>query len=443
MKKILYPLLTMALLFATLLLANTGYADTTSSIELAETSSLSGEMVYFRYDPEREPGTRVTPPASFYQTAVQTANIQINFVGSWPAAAQNALTYAASIWESQITSTIPIVLEAEFLSTLPSGVLGGAGAANYYRDAGLPYSTNTWYPVALANALLNTDLNGNTPEIYAVFSSTFNWYYGTDGNTPVSQTDFVTVALHELGHGLGFSDSTDVSGGIGSWGQGSGYPFIFDRFLKNGSGVSLVDGFANNSTALATQLTSDNVYFDGPCTNSTNGTPAKLYAPNPYTPGSSIAHLDETFNGTANALMTYSLGSGEAIHNPGSVTLAIFRDIGWGLAVNTAPTMLDLPNVLLQTGTSKDNAIDLWLYTSDTTDEDSNLTFAITAQSDLTAGASLDSNRYVDVNPTNSSWVGSSTVTVRVTDSGGLTTQKSFQIISGEISHLYLPYLVR
>jgi hypothetical protein len=37
------------------------------------------------------------------------------------------------------------------------------------------------------------------------FSSDANWYFGTDGSAvPAGKTDFVTVALHELGHVLGF-----------------------------------------------------------------------------------------------------------------------------------------------------------------------------------------------------------------------------------------------
>jgi hypothetical protein len=37
------------------------------------------------------------------------------------------------------------------------------------------------------------------------FSSDANWYFGTDGNAvPAGRTDFVTVAIHELGHVLGF-----------------------------------------------------------------------------------------------------------------------------------------------------------------------------------------------------------------------------------------------
>ncbi len=43
----------------------------------------------------------------------------------------------------------------------------------------------------------------------------------------------------------------------------------------------------------------------------------------------------ESYNGTPNALMTFSLTGNEAIHNPGPVALGMFRDMGWVL--NNAP----------------------------------------------------------------------------------------------------------
>ena len=54
-----------------------------------------------------------------------------------------------------------------------------------------------------------------------------------------------------------------------------------------------------------------------------------LYAPSPWSDGSSYSHLAESYNGTPNALMTFSLANGESIHSPGPVTLGIMKDVGW------------------------------------------------------------------------------------------------------------------
>lgn len=189
---------------------------------------------------------------------------------------------------------------------------------------------NTWYPVALANALHKSDLNGNTAEIRTNLSSTFQWYYGVDGNTPLSKVDFASVVLHELGHGLGFAGNMLVSGNQGFWGF-AGDPDIYDRFTEDNSGIKLID-YASGSMALGSALTSNGVYFDGFYANQANGgSRVKLYAPNPWMQGSSYSHLDEIFNNTPNALMTYALAFGESEHSPGPVALGIFNDLGWSV----------------------------------------------------------------------------------------------------------------
>jgi len=267
---------------------------------------------------------RLPPPpqarAARHKTAVITVNFLTTFpCRTWDPAAQTAFQYAADIWASLITSDVPIVIDACWEPKLP-GILGSAGPTAPIRDfSGAPDAV-TWYPIALANALSHSDLNGTDAEIKASFNSArSNWYFGTDGNTPSGQYDFVSVVLHEIGHGLGFLGSMDVSNGVGSWGYGTPYPFVYDRFTENGSGQQLISDFPNNSSALAAQLTSDNIFFDGANANAGNGNaPPKLYAPPVWESGSSYAHLDEnTYSGTPNGLMTPALSSAEAVHDPG------------------------------------------------------------------------------------------------------------------------------
>lgn len=275
----------------------------------------------------------------------KTAAVTINYLpagpgqgtdtcATWPENAKAAFTYAASLWGALLQSSVPIAIDACWASNLGSGVLGHAGASNYYKDfTGAPFA-GTWYPVALANSLHGSDLDPASADIYAAFSSTFNWYFGTDGNTPTSQMDFASVLLHEIGHGLGFSGSMQVSGTLGSWGGGTTSPLIYDRFTENNSGQALINTtlFPNPSTALATQLQSNAVFFDGTQANAGNGgSRVPLYAPTTFRPGSSYSHLAESFNNTPNALMTFSLAAGESIHDPGPVTMGMFKDLGWAL----------------------------------------------------------------------------------------------------------------
>jgi hypothetical protein len=88
---------------------------------------------------------------------------------------------------------------------LPPGVLGQAGPNRFIGWGSPPAGaqSNTWYTVALANQLAGVDLDPTTTDLSSTLSSDINWYFGTDGNTPADQYDFVTVALHEILHGLG------------------------------------------------------------------------------------------------------------------------------------------------------------------------------------------------------------------------------------------------
>ena len=278
---------------------------------------------------------------SYILTAPETANITVVYSGTWTAPAMTAFQFAVDIWETQITSGVTIEVVAEWRNLGNPLILGSARAYDYWEDfPGAPVA-NTWYPYPLANKLAGSDLDPANPDILASFNSArSDWYFGTDANPPLTEFDLVSVVLHEIGHGLGFAGSMVVSGGVGSWGFGSGLPFIYDRFTENGSGQSLWQDFPNNSAALANQLTGGDIFFDGPNTNPANGgSPAGLYAPGTWQQGSSYSHLDEVFNGTPNALMTYSLNNGEANHAPGPVMLGIFADLGWTIdAGSPTPT---------------------------------------------------------------------------------------------------------
>jgi uncharacterized repeat protein (TIGR01451 family) len=240
---------------------------------------------------------------------------------------------------------VPIKINACW-ANLGYGVLGHGGAESSHHDfAGAPYA-NTWFPAALANALSGDDLNdvdgfdddgdgadADADMEIAYSGNGISWYFGTDGHPSMEQYDFVSVILHEIAHGLGFAGSMQVDAGVGSWGLGTSRPDAYDRFAENGSGQSLLNTglFPNPSAALGNELRSNNLYFNGPDAKAANGgAKPKLYAPSIWDPGSSYSHLDEMFNGTVNALMTYSLNNGEAVHDPGPVGMGILRDIGWG-----------------------------------------------------------------------------------------------------------------
>ncbi len=326
------------------------------------------QLVELLFDPGFS-DLRVPPPPQLELAAkgllAKTASVTVNYLpagpgqgtdtcATWPENAKAAFSYSANLWGALLQSSVPITVDACWASNLGSGVLGHAGASNYYKDfTGAPVA-GTWYPVALANSLHGSDLDAAKGDIYAAFSSTFNWYFGTDGNTPASQMDFVSVLLHEMGHGLGFSGSMQVSGSLGSWGGGTTSPLIYDRFTENNAGQPLINTtlFPNPSTTLATQLQSNAVFFDGTQANAGNGgSRVPLYAPTAFRSGSSYSHLAESFNNTPNALMTFSLAAGESTQDPGPVTMGMFKDMGWALNTGAASYTLTVKKSGTGTGT--------------------------------------------------------------------------------------------
>jgi hypothetical protein len=327
-----------------------------------------------RYNPQPS-NLRVPPPPQPTLGGdglmAQQATITVNYLpaGStligetcttWPETAKSAFSYATNIWASLLQSAVTIKVDACWATTMEAGVLGAAGPATFYRDfAGAP-TAGTWFPVALANSLRGSDGNGTSAEIVAAFSSTFPWYFGTDGNTPSGQMDFASVVLHEVGHGLGFTGSMDVASGQGSWGRGSGFPFAYDRFTQSSGGSSLINTalFPNPSTALAAQLQSNAIYFSGANANAANGgSRVPLYAPSVWNDGSSYSHLAESYNNTPHSLMTFSLSSGSSIHSPGAVTLGMFKDMGWSLQAAVTNFTLTVNKLGTGTVTSTSGAI--------------------------------------------------------------------------------------
>ena len=180
--------------------------------------------------------------------AAANANITVNYTGFDGAngpAAQAAFQAAVDIWKTQISSGVPIVIDAEF-KDLCNGVAGcgllgqaGSSAISDVPDAPQPH---VYYPYPLLNKMAGIDVgvktfpgSPNESNIFAEFNNNgINWYFGTDGQPPTETVDFESVVLHELGHGLGFVGFANVTGSTGTIGS-SGIPYIYDTFVSDSS----------------------------------------------------------------------------------------------------------------------------------------------------------------------------------------------------------------
>lgn len=296
----------------------------------------------------------------------QTADIQITPLGTiTDTAALTAMEYTAAIWEQHLNSSVPIKVNVAFFPV--SGLFLGFTFPNGRRDFPGAPQENTWYPSCLANALTGMELNPGESDMDIVIAADANWYFGTDGQPGPGKYDFVSVLLHEIGHGLGIVSLADSYNGEGSFGmidftqfqpfaptfpipQLAGLPGAYDRLLTTGSGQVLTDtqSFPNPSALLHATFTGSNVFYSGTEGVLANGGQSvKVFAPATFTFGTSISHLDESQYpvSSGNALMTPYIGAGNVTQEPGPIALGILHDIGWGLVsqVTVRPTTAPLP----------------------------------------------------------------------------------------------------
>ncbi len=258
------------------------------------------------------------------------------------AARLNVLNEAAATWGARLTSAVPIHVSLQMkplACAANSAVLGSTGATTIHRDFPSAPRAATWYPQALANALAGTDLDPSTPDIDGAFNSALGstgcltgvtFYLGLDGHPGASQIDLLTIALHEVSHGLGFQSYTDFTTGA----ERSG---INDAFLVNvqEAGVTPTALTAMSDAQRQAAATSDpNLYWAGTAVQAAASTLSaglvaghvRLYAPATFSPGSSVAHYSTA--ATPNQLMEpFYTGPIRDL----ALTQALLRDVGWAL----------------------------------------------------------------------------------------------------------------
>jgi len=275
-----------------------------------------------------------------------TIDISYNLV---PAEAQVAIEHAAGIWETILVSDVPIKVLVTW-APIGNSTLG-ITFPNGRKDFPSAPVPQTWYATALANAISGTELNPGENDFEFFLNSSTDWYYGTDGTTPDGQHDLVSIALHEMGHGLGFVGLSKKEGNTGSlglllqsdfaplitsfpWPQLDTLPGIFDRFLAHPQNGPL-ELMENPGVALGSAMTSNQLRFNGTIAMDANGgIEPRIYSPSVFALGSSCVHLNESSypEGNPNELMTPFSSTGSANHWPGPLCLAIMRDIGWTIA---------------------------------------------------------------------------------------------------------------
>ena len=286
----------------------------------------------------------------------------------------NAFQYAADLWGSRLQSSVTINVDAQMdpLTCTPTGaVLGSAGTITVHRNfPGAPLSL-TYYPQAMANALAGVDLAGGSSDINATFNSNINgdagclggaaWYYGFDANPPPGDMDFVSVVMHELGHGLGFQTYANLSTGE----KFLGFDDMFMVLLEQVGVVPSNFASMTDPGRVAASISDPNLRWTGDnvthmagilgVSQGLNGGYVRMNAPNPLQIGSSVAHWTPTV--FPNEIMEPSYTGPN--HNPG-LAIYLMMDMGWPMDASVG---IDFREIAAQP--REDSVVITWRYTAD------------------------------------------------------------------------------
>ncbi len=277
-----------------------------------------------------------------------------------------ALRYAADIIGSRLGSTVPVSVSVRFERLdcrTNQAKLAAAGARFLVSDFPDAPVADTFYPIALANAFAGRRLQSGA-DIGATFNAVLDsqragdadclggadWYYGLDNNPPPGDLKFLSTAVHELIHGLGFSsfvilnpDSPD--GEIGQFSaaaDGRRLPDIYSAQIRD---------LSITGQPLWTELTAEqradsatrgpDVVWSGNSTNSAanvlqsgvNQGRVQLYAPEAILPGSSISHWDRAL-APDQIMEPFTTPDINVVDGLGFAT-CLLQDIGWSLINNT------------------------------------------------------------------------------------------------------------
>lgn len=251
-----------------------------------------------------------------------------------------AFQYAADIWGALLYSDVEILVAANFdplNCTASSATLGGAGPETVHRDFANAPLPNTYYTQAQANSHAGFDVDPTIEDMFAIFNSTLGttcsfpraWYYGLNQSPPGNDIDFVSVALHEIGHGLGFLTLVGLNGGA----KFGGWDDIYMVNLENHATGMHYPAMTNGQRAAANVATG-NLHWTGASvvasavSLSSGREPisghVEMYAPNPTEGGSSLSHFSDAL--FPNELMEpFYTG---AKHDVG-LALHLMYDLGW------------------------------------------------------------------------------------------------------------------
>jgi hypothetical protein len=308
---------------------------------------------------------------------------------------------AAEILNNSLKISAPVRVQVAFNSLY---CISGSGTLGYAGPEGIEYSLadQSAIPHALYNQLIDEDIDPDTVDIYAEFNSRLdnndncldntNWHYGFDAPSG-NDVSLLSIALHEIGHGLGFLSFLPGDGGMGAWWNDgfNNLTELFDPFSRQlinaETGEFLID--QNASDRRNTIRSEDNLVWNGDYVNSKannynegiNNGQVQIYAPSSYNDGSSISHFDIALS--PNELMEPHYVEFE---DHLGLALEALLDIGWSPNPDNLPNYAPVLDAIGPQTLNEDSTLSIELSASDINED--TLTFSL-SDADSNLGAVL------------------------------------------------------
>ncbi len=303
--------------------------------------------------------TNINAPGAGFNDTTAVAAVTGNPATTLGAQRMAVFQAAADSWGALLQSPVNIVVAAQMTSlscSSNSAILGSAGAASIFRDFPNAPLANTWYPVALANALASFDNDPGKADINANFNQDIGkqncltsrpWSYVIGVPAPASTISFFDTVVHEIGHGLGVFSLVSTSTGQLFNNQSDSYT----QHLLDETPTSTLWTALNNAGRAASAIDTGNLTWNGGSVNAVaslltagrhgSSNRVRMYAPNPLVSGSSVSHFDTAL--TPNEIMEPSLNSVTRRRLANHLML----DLGWrarvNLSVSNSDDFVELP----------------------------------------------------------------------------------------------------
>lgn len=301
--------------------------------------------------------------------------VSLNPAGGMDPNALAGFQAAANYWQSKLIDNVTVNIDVGF-SALGPGILGSAGSTSAVfsvadvRAALIGDATSTNDMLAIGNlptlsglggisfltqvnsetgstaVTLDNDDSGNNrfldlntanakalgwiapnplaADASITFSSLFSWDFDQSNGVGAGLQDFVGVAIHEIGHALGFVSGVDIVDGY------IGNPTNLDNYAI----YSALDFFRFSAPGTLNLAAGDAAYFslDGGTTNLGNFSTGSIYGD-----GRQASHWKDNLG---LGIMDPTANPAGQINTPSTLDLVAFDVIGWNLVPKPSSALL-------------------------------------------------------------------------------------------------------